>query len=274
MKKKTKKTKNKFTFTLNRIHYLAIGTLILGLLSFTLRSVKAENKFATDEMSLFDAVNSAQPGDVIVIVNNFTLSHQVDLRTPGITIDGGGNTISSFYTSTEEDNSATFGIYADNIVIKNLIIKPLNIGYDKNLHGIQVVSAGNILIENVSFLENEQSGLLIKSSAVNATNITTMNNGVSGIYLAQLEGSATPTVLNISGTNYHNEAAAIWVPDFTNPLITVNYNPSQYDYLDGIYTLAKKDPKGDCTDGRWATWTDPYFKNQGDCIKWVQQNIN
>jgi hypothetical protein len=54
-------------------------------------------------------------------------------------------------------------------------------------------------------------------------------------------------------------------PGYTVATDGVQFNETTYDFEVGL-TPATKD---DCKDGGWATFNDPAFKNQGDCVSYV-----
>jgi hypothetical protein len=58
-----------------------------------------------------------------------------------------------------------------------------------------------------------------------------------------------------------------------NPLYTVGADGVQFNDTVYDFELGRRaSSKDDCKDGGWMTFNDPSFKNQGQCIKWVNEN--
>lgn len=59
-------------------------------------------------------------------------------------------------------------------------------------------------------------------------------------------------------------------PGYTVATDGVQFNDTTYDFEVGRAPATKDD----CKDGGWMTFDDPAFKNQGDCVSWVNQRDN
>lgn len=57
-------------------------------------------------------------------------------------------------------------------------------------------------------------------------------------------------------------------PGYTVATDGVQFNDTIYDFEVG----RRPSTKDDCKDDGWMTFNDPSFKNQGECIKWVNDN--
>jgi len=87
--------------------------------------------------------------------------------------------------------------------------------------------------------------------------------GGPAIYtLAALQAACPDAVVLGLGVN-----VGTFNPGYTVATDGVQFNETTYDFEVGR-TPATKD---DCKDGGWMTFNDPAFKNQGECVSWVNQ---
>ena len=196
---------------------------------------------------------------------------QIDVPA-GVTLDGGGYTISPSFTKTDNSNNAALGVLSDNVTIENLTVNGAN---GTKLHGINVYTAIGVVMNDVTLENNGHNGLVVNGSNVTVNNITTMNNGWGGIDVDK-GGVSTPAVLTVNGTSTQTETSGldIYVDNNTSTYNSIVDTNSQYFVTynvkqtgDAVYTL-KSQAKGMCKDGGWATglYAHQNFKNQGACV--------
>ena len=204
-------------------------------------------------------------------------SAQIDVPA-GVTLDGGGYTISPSFARTDNSNNAAIGVLSDNVTIKNLTVNGVN---GMKLHGINVYTATGVVLNDVTLKNNIRNGLVVNGSNVTVNNITTMNNGWGGINVDK--GSvSTPAVLTVNGTSTQTETSGvdIYVDNIVSSYNSVVDTNSQYSVTykvnnssDAVYTL-KSQAKAMCKDGGWTTglYARQNFKNQGACVSNVVSN--
>ncbi len=178
--------------------------------------------------SIQDAIDDCDTLDnnTIVLTGDVTLSQQVTV-TKGITLKGGGYTVSSNFAKTDNSNNSAFGIHADNVTIQNLTIDGSG-GAD--LHGITTYKATNIFLDDVTIVDANRSGLVVNGSSVTVQNITTGGSGWHAINVDQGSGVTEPSVLTVNGVSTHGEVSPvphIFVDD-RNKDVTVNDVNNQY----------------------------------------------
>ncbi|MBC7564766.1 hypothetical protein H7100_00830 [Candidatus Saccharibacteria bacterium] len=219
----------------------------------------------------------AKLGNAWTLQADCSSSAQIDVPA-GVTLDGGGYTISPSFAKTDNSNNAALGVLSDNVTIKNLTINGVN---GIKLHGINVFEATGVVLNNVTLENNVRNGLVVNGSKVTVNNITTMNNGQGGIDVDK--GSvSTPAVLTVIGTSTQTETAGfdIYIDNATSTYNSVIDTNSQYFVTynvirtgDAVYTL-KSQAKAMCKDGGWETglYARQDFKNQGACVSNVASN--
>ena len=213
-------------------------------------------------------------GSVWTLQADCSSSAQIDVPT-GVTLDGGGYTISPSFAKTDNSNNAALGVLSDNVTIENLTVNGVN---GTKLHGINVYAATGVVLKDVTLENNSHNGLVVNGSSVTVNNITTMNNGWGGIDVDK--GSASiQAILTVNGTSTQTETSGldIYVDNNTSTYNSVVDTNSQYfvtynvkDTGDAVYTL-KSQAKSMCKDGGWATgfYAHQNFKNQGACVSHV-----
>jgi len=151
-----------------------------------------------------------------------------------------------------------------------------------NLHGINVYEATGVLLDNVTLENNGHNGLVVNGSTVTVNNITTANNGWGGVDVDLGGGVPPPAVLTVNGVSHHNEAYGkdLYVDDTSKDVSVIDTN-SQYSTADSVfavgdrvYTLVDPAPNtmNQCKNGGWENFSNPEFKNQGQCVSYVQSN--
>lgn len=256
----------------------AAGVLMLGA---TIAPAFASTTYhATDQASLVSDLATATTGDTIVLDNGFNVTSEISVNTSGVTIDGNGQTLTPTFTKSSSSNNSTFGIYGSNVTIKDLIIDGTN---GTNLHGVNAYEATNVNLNDVTLENNDRNGLVVNGSTVTVDNLTTFNNGWGGVDVDQGSGVTTPATLTVNGISHQTEANGkdLYIDDTLKTGVSVVDTNSQYVYQnnvfqpnDRVYTL-KSTFKNECKDNGWKLLTDMSgnsFKNQGQCVSYVQSN--
>jgi len=183
------------------------------------------------------AINAASNGDIIEIQSDIVVGQQINVNKD-VTIDGNGFTVNPNFVYTNNSNNSTFGIHSSGVTISNLTVDGTS---GTNLHGINIYMVNNVLLDGVSVLNNDKSGITVNGSIVTVNNITTAGNGWGGINVDQGSGVTTEAKLIITGTSSHNETAHIWLDNITKDVSVQDTHPKQYVYQDygnkRIYTL-------------------------------------
>lgn len=235
----------------------------------------ASTAHVSDQASLVAAITAATAGDTIVLDNSFPVGSMVDVNK-SITINGNGFTINPTFTKTNNSNNAVLGIFGTGVTVENLTVDGTG---GTNLHGINAYEATDVLLDNVTLENNGHNGLVVNGSTVTVNNITTANNGWGGIDVDLGSGVNTQAVLTVNGVSHHSEASGmdIYIDDTLKNVSVVDTN-SQYGYKnnvfqpnDRVYTLITKDT---CKKDGWREFDYPAFKNQGQCVSYVQANDN
>lgn len=213
---------------------------------------------------------------------NWTLqgdcSSTAEINVPaGVTLDGGGYTISPIFVYTDNSNNAALGVLSDNVTIENLTVSGVS---TNKLHGINVYEATGVFLNNVTLENNGKFGLEVNGSTVTVNNITTMNNGWGGIDVDLGSGVPGPAVLTVNGTSTQTEADGldivvdnttkdVSVVDTNSQYVVTNYSPAAVYTLKSIVTN-----KNDCKNGGWQSLRDSSggFTNQGACVSYVASN--
>jgi hypothetical protein len=172
-------------------------------------------------------IDSVAPGGKVVLWSDFTIGQQINIRKECI-IEGNGHTIySNFDKAGDNSNNSAFGLYGNNIVLKDLIIDGSS-GVD--LHGITTYVASDLLLKNISTINNPNAGIIVNGSTVTLENITTAGNGWYGINVDQGYNVTAPSELTILGMSSHDEPIAIYIDDTTKDVSVIPNN--QYYYSD------------------------------------------
>ncbi|MEO5690570.1 MAG: right-handed parallel beta-helix repeat-containing protein [Candidatus Saccharimonadales bacterium] len=203
------------------------------------------------------------------------------------TLDGNGHTISAGYTfgSNGDGTNTVIGVVdVDNVTITDLTIEGTG---GTGLHGINVVGSSGVTISDVTINNNDKSGLVVNSSTVTVNNLTTAGNGWHGVNVDKRTAEAAS--LTINGVSNHTDAVQIYVDDTT--IATLVDSESQYNVStlgpkpnDALYTLKPvvegpkvASAKDECKNNGWMNVVredKTTFKNQGQCVAYVQSSEN
>ena len=125
------------------------------------------------------AVAAAQSGSdkTITLVSDVALSAQIVLPE-GVTLDGGGYTISTEANSTwtGDANKHLLGINNDNVKIQNVTLDSNN-----SASGVQAYCATGVELTNVTILNSKGAGLTVNGSTVTASGLTISGSGWGGV---------------------------------------------------------------------------------------------
>lgn len=202
----------------------------------------------------------------------------------GTTLDGDGNTIFSSFAKTDNSNNASIGVLSSNVTIQNLTIDGAGgLAWPQGLHGINIYSANDVIIDNVTIKNMTYSGIVVNGSEVDVSDVTTSGNGWSGIGVDLGTGVTGPAVLNIVGPMTQTDMAQIYVDDTTKAIV-VNDALSQYTFVnpatspdranDRLYSLKEfVTSKEGCKKDGWKLGVvGQSFKNQGQCVAYFASN--
>ncbi|EKD99541.1 MAG: hypothetical protein ACD_22C00235G0001, partial [uncultured bacterium] len=216
--------------------FVVINPVLTGLSCVLVGATTGTGCYSTVQ----DAINASVNGDVVEIESDISVGQMIIINKD-ITINGNGFTISPTFTKTDNSNNAVFGIVSSGVTISNLIVDGT---LGTNLHGINLYTSINVLLDNVSVLNNDRAGIVVNGSTVTVNNITTSGNGWGGINVDQGTGVTTEAKLIIDGISSHSESTHIWLDDVSKVVSVDDTNPKQYDYQEiagtptvGIYTL-------------------------------------
>lgn len=205
-------------------------------------------------------------------------------------VEGNGHTISAGYTfgSNGDGTNTVIGVIdADNVTINDLVVDGTG---GTNLHGVNVYSSTGVVLNDVTIMNNDKTGLGVNSSTVTVNNLTTSNNTWHGVNVDQRTTDASS--LTINGVSSHTDVLQVYVDDSTKLVNVVDTN-NQYVVSnpqlggrvnDRLYTLKPvvEGPKvvttkDECKNNGWmdVVRTDESgFKNQGQCVAYVQSSAN
>ena len=200
-------------------------------------------------------------GGVINLSSNLDTSEEIRI-TKSVTVDGNSYTIYPNFSKTSNSNNSAIGILTNHITLKNLIIDGTS---GVNLHGIKTYKVNNILLENISSINNDNAGIVVNGSIVQAKDIETNNNGWGGINVDQGIGVTLKSKFTIEKTSIHSEMVAIWIDDINKDVSVIDID-NQYSYVDygdlRVYYLDKIAPTVEL-----LSPVDNYFTNQTSVIQ-------
>ncbi len=212
------------------------------------------------------------------------------IEVPANTIvDGNGHTITAgfnFVSNGSGINKVVGLAGSDNVTINDLTVDS---GTSVGLHGINVYESAGVVLNDVTTKNNDKYGVVVNGSNVTVNNLTTEGN-FAGVNVDLGSGVTEPSVLTVNGVSMHNETAHIYVDDTTKNVSVVDTN-NQYDVStlgpkpnDALYTLKPvvEEPKvakakDECKTGGWTEVVredQTTFKNQGQCVAYVQSSDN
>jgi hypothetical protein len=218
---------------------LAASASILVPLAFAAPAFASTTYPATDQASLVSDLATATSGDTIILDNGFNVTSEISVNTSGVTIDGNGQTLTPTFSKTTNSNNSTFGIYGNDVTVKNLTIDGTG---GTSLHGINVYEATGVHLNNVTLENNGHYGLEVNGSTVTVSNITTAHNGWGGVDVDQGGGVTSPAVLTVNGVSHHNEVAGkdLYIDNTSKNVSVVDTN-SQYNTTDGVWNINPDD---------------------------------
>lgn len=216
-----------------------------------------------------EGIDHASSGETVSLLSDFTLNNEVLISYP-LTLDGNGNTVFSSFTTSGSDNSAIEIFGTTDVTVSNLTIDGSG-GTD--LHGINVYESTGILVSDVSISDN-RTGLVVNGSEVTAHNISTFGHSWHAMNVDLGTGVDGPAELTVTGTSSHGETYPptphIYIDD-TSKEVSVDDVEGQYDSEESgnaraYFLVPVPETKNDCKKGGWKEYG---FKNQGQCIKFV-----
>lgn len=223
-----------------------------------------DNPFGTIQ----DGVDHAGSGETVKLMSDFILTNEVVISNT-LTLDGNGNTVFSSFVKSGGDNSAIEVIGTSDVTISNLTIDGSG-GTD--LHGINVYVSTGVLVSDVLISDN-LTGLVVNGSEVTAHNISTSGHSWHAMNVDLGTGVDGPATLTVTGTSSHAESYPtphIFIDD-VNKDVSVDDVESQYEIEESgtaraYFLIPGPETKDDCKE---AGWEDFGFKNQGQCIRFV-----
>lgn len=144
---------------------------------------------AGSAQELKEALTAAQPGDVIALTGNITVTNE-DAGLPrneavvtvpgGVTLDGGGFSIIAAESWSKELANSIVGATSGQVVIRDLTI----VGNENTKHGVNIYSAPeaegetrtSVELEDVTIENSGNAGLVVANSVVTAAGLTTRGN--------------------------------------------------------------------------------------------------
>jgi len=212
--------------------FVVINPVLTGPLCVSAGATSGTDCYSTIQ----GAINAATNGDTIEIESDISIGQMVVVNKD-VTINGNSFIVSPTFAKTDNSNNAAFGIFSSGVTISNLIIDG---ALGTNLHGINIYMVNNVLLDDVSVLNNDYAGIVVNGSIVTVNNITTSGNGWGGINVDQGSGVTTEARLTVNGLSSHTEAAHIWIDDHRK-IVSVVDTLNQYNITNNqqarIYTL-------------------------------------
>ena len=144
---------------------------------------------AGSAQELKEALTAAQPGDVIALTGDITVTNE-DAGLPrneavvtvpgGVTLDGGGFSIIAAESWSKELANSIVGATSGQVVIRDLTI----VGNENTKHGVNIYSAPeaegeartSVELEDVTIENCGNAGLVVANSVVTAAGLTTRGN--------------------------------------------------------------------------------------------------
>ena len=144
---------------------------------------------AGSAQELKEALTAAQPGDVIALTGDITVTNE-DAGLPrneavvtvpgGVTLDGGGFSIIAAESWSKELANSIVGATSGQVVIRDLTI----VGNENTKHGVNIYSAPeaegeartSVELEDVTIENSGNAGLVVANSVVTAASLSTRGN--------------------------------------------------------------------------------------------------
>ena len=144
---------------------------------------------AGSAQELKEALTAAQPGDVIALTGDITVTNEnaglprneaVVTVPGGVTLDGGGFSIIAAESWSKELANSIVGATSGQVVIRDLTI----VGNENTKHGVNIYSAPeaegeartSVELEDVTIENSGNAGLVVANSVVTAAGLTTRGN--------------------------------------------------------------------------------------------------
>ena len=248
---------------------ISIFALLLSVGGF---SAAIAGSASADSTTPVNGCSFEESATTWTLLSNCSSTHEIDLPA-GVTLDGDNFTISPTFAKSGNDNNAAIGILSsNNVTIHNLVIDGT---YGTALHGINSYVSSGVKIDHVTLRNMSRTGFVVNGSTVTVSNVTTSNNGWSGIDVDLGGGVTAPAILNIVGPMTQIESNFQILVDDTRKPVTVNDSNHQYAVMyftkDGAPAAAYvlyQTGKESCKDGGWNLGLNSTqsFKNQDQCV--------
>lgn len=163
--------------------------------------------------TLADAIEAAESGDVITLVNDVETDSQINLPD-NTTLDGAGYTLK--YTGGSADsltNQGFLNILSDNVTIKNVTIEAPYIKHAVQFYDTTGGRLDNVTINGAAWtavLVNGSTGINIVDSVLNPA-----DGAYANIDFSMGQNVTTIPSLTIDGVSFDSQYPAIWVDDAT-----------------------------------------------------------
>ena len=249
----------------------AVGTLVPVTVANVANLTELKTALANTDVTTINitADISAIPETLVVPVGH------------AVTINGGSHTLT--FTGLESFGSVDDGFMIqapttiNNLTVDAGLVDPTAWG---GTYAIQVYHT-TATLNNVTATHGN-GGILGNNSTVTLTGaINVSGNGFGGI-----ESSGAIASLNVSGVSWTNSSEAyglptVWEDGLTGDTV-INYGVftritkgGQYQYYliagNAIDAATPPTNKNQCKKDGWKTFTNPNFKNQGQCVSFVEK---
>lgn len=205
--------------------------LVIGAVAATLPFVFSQTVSALASVSSQAELEVALAGSDtdIALDSSFSTTSQITISR-SVTIHGNGHTISPTFARTDNSNNVAIGINGtSNVTIENLKVDG---AAGTNLHGIQAFQSTDVVLNNITSVNNDRTGIGVNGSTVTVTNVHTAGNGWHGLNVDQGSGVTSPATLTVNGISQHFETVPdIYVDYTTKPDVSVIDTGNQYNTL-------------------------------------------
>lgn len=192
---------------------------------------EAQTYVAYDQDTLADAINNAKSGDTIKLTASFEVTNDGEgiaknealfTLPAGVTLDGGGYTISADENWTPENTNHILGVTDGTVAIENVTI----VGNAKTKSGIVAWqgngSTVNLTLTGVEIQNCGNAALQVNSATVTATDLKTSGNNWGAVSLDVASGSSQEPTFTLAGSGCSlSEPNKIW-SDTASSNITIN----------------------------------------------------
>lgn len=164
----------------NKTIKLFLLIIALGIISFINPVKSSAAEAITDETTLNNAINSADPGSTVTLQNNITITKPIVIAKELI-INGNGYTITgdSSWTSTSGNQSMLTAQLSDaKLTLKNIKLQ------NGPKYGVQSYDGASVILDNVSITGFKYGGVLVNGGKLEIRNLnlgyngTDKNNGI------------------------------------------------------------------------------------------------